>query len=344
MFGLFPLFVAHCRTALSLSSTYLQGFFSRIWSTKSKAPSSGKATGNRASGFSGAFDWFSTASSAAASCSMRTAKGKGFVGFPSGPPKSTANVTFLKVSVGYKALPLNVSGNSNGFETRLPSLKREMVKALGAPSTRFNKMPNTAPFAHTAGQAFSVRFFPWKKSPTLLKPKDSSLSERNNEDPAVEKPTLIVSCNPNVSTILNSNMYRPPLSPHVDREQVSKCWKPSEHMPYKMAPPWPTTASSVESKSLMATVAEIFLRLSAGASSSSSVGFTGSFFVGSSLATASFSSASSLAASGSAGLVRSSFGASGSVDFVGSAFGASGSSFGASGSVAFCCSSFCASF
>mmetsp|Transcript_59642 Transcript_59642/g.182147 ORF Transcript_59642/g.182147 Transcript_59642/m.182147 type:complete len:557 (-) Transcript_59642:462-2132(-) len=201
---------AQSTMALSLSSLH-RGFFSRNSSAQSKAPWSGRKTGNSTSqppGF-GEDGCCSTATSAAAaSSSSRHWNGRGRWG---AGPKFTCTDTHLNITVGYRAWPNNGSGSRWGSVSRAPSTNNEMVPAFGPPFSKFMTTATTAPFHGLPFWTIFVFFLLYHKKPSESKHMLSSASPTSGEEPRSENPIrkmgFAAGCpSDNSSTPLTSNI------------------------------------------------------------------------------------------------------------------------------------------
>mmetsp|Transcript_46163 Transcript_46163/g.133788 ORF Transcript_46163/g.133788 Transcript_46163/m.133788 type:complete len:231 (-) Transcript_46163:393-1085(-) len=190
-----PLRRHQSKTLRSLSSTW-PGCSSTKRSAKSKTPRSGKPTGMTTSSLSSADDCRGLLSwcASATSPNSRQLNGRALSCRPRWP-KFTARVRFLKVSVGYSALPLRCAGTGWGLPARSPSRKMDTVMELGLSGSRFRSTPTTfcgviRSHAPAFSKAFACPGSARKYVPSLLKQTFSGEpSPRKSEDRAVEKPT-----------------------------------------------------------------------------------------------------------------------------------------------------------
>mmetsp|Transcript_47676 Transcript_47676/g.136145 ORF Transcript_47676/g.136145 Transcript_47676/m.136145 type:complete len:241 (-) Transcript_47676:502-1224(-) len=185
--GQSPLFFDHSKIFLSLISVKL-GFSSRKKSTQSKAPSLGRPTGKSTVQGPSPSPGSAWTSSAAASCSVRQAKGSGA---RASGPKLTWTETFLKVTAGESALPSRASGTGAGGEARMPLQKRLMVLALGSFGSKFRSRAIVCPrlqFRPLASASFS-RFMPWMKRPSASNAIFSGPSPSRIGEPSAANPT-----------------------------------------------------------------------------------------------------------------------------------------------------------
>mmetsp|Transcript_128227 Transcript_128227/g.356873 ORF Transcript_128227/g.356873 Transcript_128227/m.356873 type:complete len:243 (+) Transcript_128227:1130-1858(+) len=187
-----PLFTAQSMIARLLSSKCC-GFLARNWSTQSKQPSSGKATGTTTSclPLPGEAAAAISQSAVAASCTMRQRNGSVRRG---GSAKFSRSAVPRKLTAGKSALPRRPSGRGCGSATRTPPRKRLTLLAFGLPASRFSSTAT----AWSAPNFCDTRFFtfPCRKKPSESKHTLSSPSARSSEPPAAAKPRRTVCCGP----------------------------------------------------------------------------------------------------------------------------------------------------